>query len=500
MDPFFTTNDSEIPLLEGLYIKERTPPAVIAGANLSATSICAETIRGPVGRAIECTSPARVLQVFGGRDRGAGGAIANKLWLAMLNKQFGKVLVTRVAAAAAAPATHNFSDVVPTAIAKVDATSVGAWGGDVHAQCVVPSATGVAGQFDVIATYNGDTKKYIGFDFTGTNDNSLQIVGGDDANWIKVSKLAPGTPIAAASVALSGGADGTVADSDYTATNKGLEVAARAKDSQGVGAGCVLVAEKMSAAIKTKIQALAPAASDRLFLVCPDSDSVDDTTAATEVAGFTRSDRIVYCYNHPYTQDPDTATEVLTHPTAWLAGVLSQIDVDIHPGEEDTKALNAGITRLTFESMDRGQYKALKAAGICALEKDGGFAFLSGVTTSMTSGKEEITRRRMTDFLQISGAKALKNQVKKKNTLQRRKAIHGLLDGFCGDLQTAERVIDTPVDGSPGYQIDGEILNNDRDRGRGIERVLWRVRLIGHILELVLETEIGTQVVIKERS
>lgn len=491
MDPFFTTNDSEIPLLEGLYVKERTPPAAISGANLSATSICAETIRGPVGKVVECTSPSRVTQVFGGRDRGAGGPIASKLWLAMLNKQFGKVLITRVAAAGATAGTHNFSDATPTAIAQVDATSVGAWSGDVSVQCVVPSASGVAGQFDLIATYNGDQVKYVGLDFTGTNDNSLQVVGSDDANWIKVSKLAPGTPVAAAAIALSGGTDGAVADADYTAN--ALKLAANAKDSQGVGAGCVLVAEKMSAAIKTSIQTLAAKASDRLFLVCADSETVDDVAAATEVQGFTRSDRIVYCFNHAYTQDPDTATEVLTQPTSWLAGILSQVDIDIHPGEEDTKPLNAGITRLYNEAMDRDQYKALKAAGICAFEKDGGFAFVSGVTTSLVSGKEEITRRRMTDYLQISGARALKNQVKKKNTLTRRKAIHGLLDGFLGDLQSAERVVED-------YELDGEILNNDRDRGRGIERMLQRVRLIGHILELVLETEIGTQVVIKERS
>jgi hypothetical protein len=492
MQPTFITNDSEIPLLEGIYIKERNPPAAIQGAFLGHTAIAATAVRGPVGKIVECTSPSRVQEVFGGRDRGTGGAIASNLWQALLNKPFGKVLVARVAAAAAVAATHSFSDVVPTAILKVDAANVGAWGNDISAQVIVPSTDAVSGRFDLLVTYNGASVQYKNLDLTGSNDNTLQVVGNDDANWVKLTKLASGTPIAA-TASLTTGADGSVADSDYTATGGPMDLIAMAKDVNGVGAGCAFIAEYSSAATKTKMQTLAASINDRLLLVSPNDATIGVSAAATEVAGFTRSDRLVYCFNHPYTQDPSTASEILTDPKAWMASVLSQIDVDIHPGEEDTKPFLAGITRLYNAALQRGDYKTLKAAGICALEKDDGYSFVSGVTTSLTPGKDQITRRRMTDFLQISSAQALKAQVKKKNTLSRRKAILGLLDGFLGGLEKAERVVDS-------YVLDDDILNTDTQRGQGIERVLMRVRLINHILELVLETEIGTQVVIKERS
>ena len=50
-----------------------------------------------------------------------------------------------------------------------------------------------------------------------------------------------------------------------------------------------------------------------------------------------------------------------------------------------------------------------------------------------------------------------------------------------------------------GPDVDIDTLNTPTQRAQGIEKILMRVRLIGHILELVLETEIGTSVVITEQ-
>ncbi len=609
MDIFFTTNDSEIPRLEGLYIKERNPPAAIQGANLNTTAVAAQCIRGPVGRCIEIDSPARLKEIFGDRDQGSGGAISSNLFLAMLNKPFGTMLVSRVSASAATSSTliltgaasatgtiqtvtfalmvdaetvtisdgvtskiyefdktgdgvvggHvtvNISGAVSaqdcanalisaingsgqtlvaassnstglialtntvagvagnvtitetvanagftvsgmaggtasgTALLRADASSPGVWGNQVSVAVAVAS-DGSTAHSNVTATYLGQTFSYKNIDISKTGtDNTLATLGSDtDANVITLTKLASGVPAVAAAAALAGGSDGTIADADYIAA---LDLAAVAKDTAGNGAGVVFVAEYSSAALKAEIQILAAASSDRLFLCCPTTSSVSVSTAATEAATFTRSDRIVYCYNHAYTLDPATATEVLTHPTGWLASVLSQIDIDIHPGEEDTKPFLAGITRLYNPGLARGDYIALKSAGICALERDNGYSFVSGVTTSLTPGKEEITRRRSADFIQISGARALKSQVKKKNTISRRKAIVGLLDSFLGGLKSAERVVEA-------YLIDDDSLNSSQSRGQGVERILIRVRLIGHILQLVLETEIGQQVSITER-
>jgi phage tail sheath protein FI len=278
------------------------------------------------------------------------------------------------------------------------------------------------------------------------------------------------------------GTDGTVADSDYTGTGKPLQIIAAYP-----GVAIVYCAEYMSATLQSAMETEANASSDRLFLIGPTSHTVNVAAAITDVASF-RHDRIVYCYNHVYTTDPETATDLLVRPESWMANVLANTDVDIHPGEEDTKRFLAGITRLYQPSITRADYVLLRAAGICALETDlGSPVFVSGVVTSLTPLKTEITRRRMADFLQLSAAYTLRFHVKKKNTAERRRAIAATLKGWLSNLQRAGRVVED-------YNIDTEILNNAVDRAAGVERILMQVKLVGHMLHIVLQTEIGTSV------
>lgn len=61
---------------------------------------------------------------------------------------------------------------------------------------------------------------------------------------------------------------------------------------------------------------------------------------------------------------------------------------------------------------------------------------------------------------------------------------------FSRSLRDQNRIIED-------FAVDQESVNTAAERGRGIEKILWRVRLVGHILHLVLETEIGTGVVIE---
>jgi len=489
--PFFTNNDSEFTRLEGLYVKERNPPAVLQGIFLGKIGVVGECVRGPVDKVVEIGSEARFREVFGWRDKGSGGAILGMVWKSLINKRFGTLCVVRAAAAAAVKATANLSNAVPTAIVRVEAASPGTWAngssGGVTLD-VVDATDGTATKWDLLVNYLGVTYRLRNLNTDSTNDNLESVVGTDDGTLIRIVKLANGRPINSTGTNLgstTAGTDGTIADSDFTAAGRGINVIAAYP-----GLGAVFIAERSSTALKNQMEIAAATATDRLFLLCADSDTTSVASAVTDVANY-RSDRIVYCFNHPYTIDPETAGEIVTHPTSWLAAVLSQIDVDIHPGEEDTKPFLAGITRLSFPALTRSDYITLRDAGICALENDDGFVFLSGVTTSLTPGKTEMTRRRMADYLQHSLAKGLKFNVKKKNTLSRRKAIYTAIDDFLDAHKKAERVVED-------YSIDAERLNTATQRTQGVEKDEVRVRLIGHILHLVFETEIGTAVVIRE--
>lgn len=507
--PFFTNNDADITQLEGLYIQERNPPAIVQGVALNAVAVCGECVRGPVNVVVTITSAGRFKEVFGGRDKtanGTGGTILGKVHQSLINKPFGTLYVVRAAAAAAVSASFTLETAAGgagTAVLRVDAANRGTWGNDVLVK-VSAATDGDANKFNLSVRYLGNDTIYQNLNIQTGFDNTLTVVGTDNGNLITLAKLASGRPVnnaastdggdaegfinlgeTVASFVSVAGTDGTIADSDFTGTSGPLELVAAKK-----GVAIVYVAERMATAIKDKVELLAAAAVDRIFLVGPNDETVLTAAAITDVA-LQRSDRIIYCYNHAYTRDPDTATEILTRPESWMASILAKTDVDIHPGEEDTKVFTAGITRLYYTALARADYILLKAAGIATLEDDEGITFVSGVTSSLTSGKTEITRRRMTDFIQLSLAAELKYSVKKKNTVSRRRANAALIQGFLKDLQKQERVVED-------YLVDTEKLNTVIGRAAGTEKVLLRVKLLGHILSLSLVTEIGTSVSIVE--
>lgn len=508
--PYFTTNDNDLTQLEGLYIQERNPPAIVEGVSLNILGIVGECVRGPVDRAILITSAGRFQEVFGGRDHtanGTGGTRVGQVHLSLANKPFGAMYVVRACAAAAVKASFTIESAAGgggTAIARVDASSPGTWGNNVGIK-VSAATNGDANYWNITARYLGSTYLFENILTTTGNDNTATVIGTDDGTLITITKLADGRPVnntastdgadadgyvllgqTVGSYTSVAGTQGTIADTDFTGTGKGLELLAVQS-----GVAIVQVAERMSSTIKDKVELLAASAVDRVFLIGADAESTSVASAVTDAA-LQRSDRIIYCYNHAYTRDPDTQAEVLTRPESWMASILSQTDVDIHPGEEDTKRFTAGITRLYSTALQRADYTTLKDGGIAALEYDEGFAFVSGVTSSLASGKTEITRRRMTDYIQLSLARELKYSVKKKNTASRRAANAALIQGFLNDLKKQERIVEA-------FSVDTEKLNTPSGRAQGLEKILLRVKLLGHILYLALVTEIGTSVTIVEQ-
>lgn len=502
--PLFTTNDADVSQLEGVYIKETDPPATVVEQSLNTVAVFGTTLKGPMGRAVRITSESRFIEVFGGGY--LNGVLVNDVWKSLLNKGFSSLYVARVADASAVAASFTTETAAAgggTTNMKIEASSVGAWGN--YLQFKVSAATnGESDAFNLSIkdTITGKTWLYENLDIVNGN-NLLDVVGSDDGRPVTLTKIASTRPVnnaagvdgadsdgytylgqIVASFTSVAGSDGTVADADYFGTGVGLDLVSSLK-----GVAVVYCAEYTSDNLKAATETKAAASSDRIFLIgaADEDESVSD--AATDVADY-RSDRLVYCYNHAYTVDPVTGTEVLTRPESWMAAVLANTDVDIHPGEEDTKRFLAGISRLYQEDLERADYVDLKAAGIAALEIDlGSPVFVSGVTTLLTPGKTEIARRRMADFLQLSAAYALRFHVKKKNTEARRTAIAATLKGWLSGLKRQGRVVED-------FNIDMDILNSSTDRDNGIQRILMQVDLVPHMLSVVLTTEIGTGVTI----
>lgn len=502
--PLFTTNDADVTKLEGLYIKETTPPATVLETSLNTVGTFGTTLKGPTGVPVLITSEARFVDVFGGGY--LNGVLINNVWKSLLNKGFSSLYVARVFAAAAVKASFTLESAsggAGTTTIRIDASSVGSWGNLLKFK-VTAATDAVANHFNVEIkdTITGKIWKYENLDVVG-GDNLSTKVGTDDArpvDMVKLNATRPSNSVAStdgadvdgftflgqvvASYTSVPGADGTVADSDYFGTSKGLDLLATYK-----GVAIIYPAEYTSATLKAAIKVFALASSDRMFIIGPAAENTALATVFTDAQTY-QSDRIIYAHNHAYTVDPITATELLVRPESWMAVILANTDVDIHPGEEDTKRFLGGITRLYNQSLVRQDYINLRAAGVSSMEIDlGNPVFVSGVVTDLTPGKTEIARRRMADFLQLSAANALRFHVKKKNTAQRRTAIAGTLKGWLSGLKTQGRVVED-------FQIDMDILNSPTDRNNGIQRILMRVDLVPHMLYIVLTTEIGTGVTI----
>lgn len=507
-DVYFTTNPAEFSKLEGLYVSERLPAGFIRGKDLGTVGMAGKCVRGPEDPQT-ITSSGQFTDIYGERDYGSGGDLVGEVWKALLNKPFGTVVVRRVAAADAVKASFTMETAAAgggTIVLRIDASSVGEWGNNVQAK-VSAATDGDATHFNLTIKYLGDEVLYEDLDCTTGNDNLEAAVGSAPERYVDLVKVGDGRPVntaagvdgadadafvnlgeVVAAFTSVAGDEGTLVVGDYTSGMSDLAVFPNV-------AVC-LVPEAVTGSAVTyhsHIVTLAASVSDRIFLTWAQAHGQSVATVVAQVAAqiTTRSDRIVFCHNSPYTIDPKTSAEIQTAPHVWLASILSQIDVDIHAGEFSTVAMLAGCTRVTSTALTREDLIALKAAGISTLERTSeGFQFRSVVTTDLTEGKTELARRRACDYLQLSAASRLRFYVKKKNTATNRATYAAELTGFSDDLRSKERVIED-------YEIDQESVNNDRQRARGEEHVLWRVRLIGHILSLVLETDIGTGTVIE---
>lgn len=477
--------------------------------NLGTVGMGTRCVRGPLVPTL-ITSSGRFTEVFGARDYGSGGAVIGQGWLALVNKPFGTLVIRRVAASDAVKA--SFTDEAAAAgggaiVLRVDASSVGAWGNNV-AYKIEDATDEDATHFNLTVQYLGEQVLYEDLDCTTGNDNLAAAVGSDDARFVDLVKVGDGRPVNTAAgvdgadadgwiylgqTAIAGftgvlGTEGTLAVGDFNSAMDDLAVFP--------DVGIVLVPEAITGSAATfhsNLVTLASEVSDRIFLTWAQAHGQAVATEITQINAqiTTRTDRIVWCYNSPYTLDPETDSEVRVAPHVWMASILSQIDIDVHPGAFETVAMLAGITRVTNTSLSRPDLIALQNAGICQLERTSdGFQFRSAVTTDLTAGKTEIARRRACDYLQISASSRLRYYVKRKNTATNRASAAAELVAFSDDLRARERVVED-------YEIDQESVNNATQRARGEERILWRVRLIGHILSLVLETDISTGTIIE---
>lgn len=495
---YYSSNPADWTDLEGVYINRKKPEAQVVGADVNTPGLAGACVRGPLVATL-VTSPAHFLQLYGGRDYGGGGAIKGEVWKALMGRKWSWPLaVCRAAAAAAAAAAGNLVD-GGTTIAVGTASSKGAWANNASGTgvslAVVNATDGDATHWDCLVKYLGDTVQRIyNIDTTAGHDNTSTVVGNDPGNLIVLTKSADGRPdntATDADVNLAGGSDGTIAASDYVTA---LDRVARFSKSK-----VIAVCENgvTQATVNGEVLTLAAELPMKQFCVWGGvyaAPATDITTKDSQIT--TDLSNVIYCGNLSarYDQAADATTEGGCHLD--MASILSVTPPEIHPGDEDNLANMASVRSLHNESLERGDLIALRAAGICWLEKvDKGFKFHSGVATDGS----EITDIRTEQFLTESIAEAVSHDVTKPFTTNRQIDMTGKIIAFLKELRAADRIVDNDSkDLGPAWDI--RFVQSDTERSRNIGRLRTAIRILPHLNHLVLETDIstGTTVVVQQ--
>jgi phage tail sheath protein FI len=140
-------------------------------------------------------------------------------------------------------------------------------------------------------------------------------------------------------------------------------------------------------------------------------------------------------------------------------------------------------------------YKAFKAAGICAPRVDDGVLFFqSGVTSVDPATSPEfasIARRRFADFVQDTLAARGKKFSKKLTTKARRTAMTGEIRSFCEGLLSSKNPSNQRIE---GYLVDEKTGNTVQSLAAGIYRIIVKIKMISSMDAIVFQTEIGTTV------
>ena len=236
----------------------------------------------------------------------------------------------------------------------------------------------------------------------------------------------------------------------------------------------------------------------------------DDTQSIADVAQY-RSDRLYYTTIPLRLYAQEIAVRGLDGGDGFTANGVIDVGADtalatlccILAPEEDpgqqTALLAAWLgTGAIANDYDIATYTAFRAAGICAPRTDSfatGMFFQSGVTSSLESGRTEIQRRDMADFVQDSLAILALPYSKKNPTLQNKSAFIGDIDSFLDGLLSRDKPDQQRI---VAYSVDAVSGNSPELEARGVFVVIAKVRTLSSMKFIEIPVEIGPSVVITD--
>lgn len=276
---------------------------------------------------------------------------------------------------------------------------------------------------------------------------------------------------------------------------------------------------RTSATIRSQLKQNALNASSsgkgRCAIVSPDLDALTTSAILGDVSpgvGATRDERVFYTWPGAVIYIPEAVNYRLktadglttidgnldTKFDSFLVSILSVLPPERNPGQAQQPiptvlapvvGMQRGVSKL-----EMNDYIALRSRGVAALRLDRtvGPVIQSGVTSSLVSGQKNINRRRMADFIQDSLAQRLVQYAKLPLS-------DGMKDNSVGEvIDFMESLLSTKNPAAArirAYNVDDKNGNTPESEAEGIFVIITRARLTPTGDFIVLQTEVGNNVV-----
>lgn len=404
---FVTTTTAAVP--HGVYGIERRVPRVIAAIGTGVAACVGQFPWGPE----ELTTPETPAELINKYMPDGCDRVNSPGCAALAEKSFPTLKVVRVLGTAAEKAAVDIAEAgsSPADIVGVEAKYKGVLGNSIVIT-ISAASNADADSFKLTATLTGsngttvevlDNIDFSEADAAAVDCSACTLIGA-------VTQLAEGRPENGDSD-LTGGTDGTIIASDYVGTanasNRGIALLETDRSIRHVFVDDC--GDSLRAAVNAGLQAHGILMSDREVYIQGDK-GMTATEAQTDKLNYS-SERVFYC--DPWVKQFVDGQMVETVPSAYVAAVASKIPPSLScawKGKPVGEML-AGIKGLVTPR-GAGILATLSAKGINTFvtEEDGSFRIESENLGNFVTSPETATlsRRRMTDYIVISAAKALR--------------------------------------------------------------------------------------------
>ncbi len=405
--------------IPGVYTEEIKPTgAPVKPIGTGTVALVGKFEKGPVGKPTRVGNMDQLVETFGLL---IPGSAAYDAYFAF-KQGAPSIVVVRVEGTKAGDTVQNTSNVAKLRFtARVD----GSHGNNIHVK--IENGT-ITDTYKVTVKYDyqdrGTTKTYseVFDNLSLKQDSPRYIVNIINAGsyLVRVEDLAPGdtTPIQLINHVLGGGLDPA-----YSGTDTGIELLQQVDDVN------ILITDSYDSAVRSAQLDHCAAMGDRITVLNPNPYM---TVAEVKAVGDALDDdRGILTYPWVVAYDPAMNTTRAFRPAAFYAGVLAALDPYLSPSNH--KVYGA----LDLErSLSRSDLVDLQNSKISPIYWWGtrGIRIRNGINLSSDPNLSQISRRRMTDWIQESVEENFAWAVSKPHTPELRDAIKASLTKWFRDL------------------------------------------------------------------